>query len=126
MPTLLMYGHGDVCNGEQHRWRAGLRPFELVQEGNRLYGRGTADNKIQHLINVVALGLLLEENGKLGFNVKFLLEMGEENGSYGLREFVTAKRHELAADVFIASDGPRHVPATQLSFWDQEGLSHLR
>ncbi|MFD2345755.1 hypothetical protein [Sinorhizobium terangae] len=33
---------------------------------------------------MVALGLLLETNGKLGFNVKFLLEMGEETGSYGL------------------------------------------
>ncbi|AVC45475.1 peptidase M20/M25/M40 family protein (plasmid) [Rhizobium leguminosarum bv. viciae] len=121
LPTLLMYGHGDVCNGEQHRWRDGLRPFELVQEGDRLYGRGTADNKIQHLINVVALGLLLEANGKLGFNVKFLLEMGEEKGSYGLREFVTAKRHELAADVFVASDGPRHAPATPTIFLGSRG-----
>ena len=121
LPTVLMYGHGDVCNGEEHRWRDGLRPFELVQEGDRLYGRGTADNKIQHLINVVALGLLLEANGKLGFNVKFLLEMGEEKGSHGLREFVSAKRNELAADVFIASDGPRHSPATPTVFLGSRG-----
>ncbi|MBB4577582.1 M20 family metallopeptidase [Rhizobium lentis] len=107
LPTVLLYGHGDVCNGEQHRWRDDLRPFELTQEGDRLYGRGTADNKIQHLINIVALGLLVQTNGKLGFNVKFLLEMGEERGSIGLREFVEENRDKLVADVFIGSDGPR-------------------
>ncbi|MFW8642119.1 hypothetical protein ACOJBO_01945 [Rhizobium beringeri] len=68
----------------------------------------------------------LKKMAKLGFNVKFLLEMGEENGSYGLREFVTAKRHELAADVFIASDGPVMYPRPQPIFLGSEGLSHLR
>ncbi|THK35204.1 M20 peptidase family dipeptidase [Ensifer sp. MPMI2T] len=121
LPTILMYGHGDVCNGEEHRWRDGLHPFGLVQEGDRLYGRGTADNKIQHLINVVALGLLLRANGKLGFNVKFLLEMGEERGSFGLREFVMANRDKLAADVFIGSDGPRLSPGTPTVFLGSRG-----
>ena len=45
--------------------------------------------------------------GKLGFNAKFLIEMGEEVGSPGLREVCEGLREDLAADVFIASDGPR-------------------
>lgn len=121
LPTILVYGHGDVCNGEAHRWRAGLHPFELVQEDDRLYGRGTADNKIQHLINITALGLLLKAKGKLGFNVKFILEMGEETGSPGLREFLEMKRGELAADVLIASDGPRLSPAIPTIFMGSRG-----
>lgn len=65
------------------------------------------DNKGQHSINLAALGVVLKTRGRLGFNVKVLIEMGEESGSQGLRE--TAETHaELpAADVLIASDGPR-------------------
>jgi acetylornithine deacetylase/succinyl-diaminopimelate desuccinylase-like protein len=45
--------------------------------------------------------------GKLGFNCKLLLEMGEEAGSPGLRALAAAERQALAADVLIGSDGPR-------------------
>lgn len=106
-PTILIYGHGDVCNGEAARWRPGLDPFTLLREGDRLYGRGTADNKIQHLINILALQHLLQHREKLGFNVKLLIEMGEETGSKGLHQLCEVHRQDLAADVLIASDGPR-------------------
>ncbi|MFT4183403.1 MAG: M20 family metallopeptidase [Rhizobium sp.] len=121
LPTVLVYGHGDVCNGEAHRWRQGLEPFKLTQEGDRLYGRGTADNKIQHLINIKALELLIRENGRLGFNAKIILEMAEETGSFGLREFFTANRERLAADVLIASDGPRLAIDTPTMFMGSRG-----
>jgi len=121
LPTVLIYGHGDVCNGEAHRWREGLDPFVLHQEGEKLYGRGTADNKMQHLINIKALELILRENGKLGFNVKLILEMAEETGSYGLREFFQAKREALTADVLIASDGPRLAVDTPTMFMGSRG-----
>lgn len=125
LPTVLVYGHGDVCNGEAHRWREGLQPFTLTQEGDRLYGRGTADNKIQHLINIVALGLLLKANGRLGFNVKIILEMGEETGSPGLRAFLAEKREELAADVLISSDGPRLSATVPTVFMGSRGAAEI-
>ena len=85
----------------------GLKPWELVETDGRYYGRGTADNKGQHTINLAALGAVLATRGRLGFNLKWLIEMGEEVGSPGLRE-LCAEHHELfAADVLIASDGPR-------------------
>ncbi|MFY8100085.1 MAG: M20/M25/M40 family metallo-hydrolase, partial [Allorhizobium sp.] len=105
LPTILIYGHGDVCNGEASRWREGLHPFRLIQDGDRLYGRGTADNKIQHLINIKALETVIKGRGRLGFNVKIVLEMAEETGSYGLRDFFERERDLLSADVLIASDG---------------------
>jgi acetylornithine deacetylase/succinyl-diaminopimelate desuccinylase-like protein len=108
LPTVLMYGHGDVIRGQDKSWTCGQGPWQLVQDGERLYGRGTADNKGQHSINIAALAQVLAvRGGRLGFNVKWLLETGEETGSPGLAEFCRAQQTLLAADVLIASDGPR-------------------
>ena len=108
LPTVLVYGHGDVVRGLEGRWRDGLDPWTLQPQGERWYGRGTADNKGQHSINLAALNAVrAARGGRLGFNVTWLLEMGEETGSPGLAEFCRAHRNELAADVLIASDGPR-------------------
>ena len=107
LPTVLSYGHGDVVRGYDEQWRAGLSPWNIVVEGDRWYGRGTADNKGQHTINLAALARVLETRGRLGCNVKLLIETGEETGSPGLRAICSEHREALRADVFIASDGPR-------------------
>lgn len=112
LPTVLTYGHGDVIWGQDGQWRDGLGPFELTPDGDRLYGRGSADNKVQHLINIAALEAVLSVRGTLGFNVKIVLEMSEEIGSPGLSEMMALHRDTLQADVLIASDGPR-LSATQ-------------
>jgi acetylornithine deacetylase/succinyl-diaminopimelate desuccinylase-like protein len=106
-PTVLGYGHGDVVDGMDRAWQAGLSPWTLTEVDGKLYGRGTADNKGQHTINLAALKAVLDTRGKLGFNTKFLLEMGEERGSPGLRQICAAERERLKADLLIASDGPR-------------------
>ncbi|MCL4768496.1 MAG: M20 family metallopeptidase [Hyphomicrobiaceae bacterium] len=111
LPTVLGYGHGDVIRGLEGQWTMGKGPWVTARDGDRLYGRGTADNKGQHTINMAALQSVLEERGgRLGFNAKFMMEMGEEAGSKGLNELVEARREEFAADVLIASDGPRTRP----------------
>ena len=51
-----------------------------------------------------------ERGGRLGFNAKFIIEMGEESGSKGLAELVAAHKTDFAADVLVASDGPRVRP----------------
>ncbi len=107
LPTVLTYGHGDVVWGQDSQWRDGLSPFELTEEGDHLYGRGSADNKVQHLINIAALESVLAVRGKLGFNIKIVLEMSEEIGSPGLAEMMDIHRDTMQADVLIASDGPR-------------------
>jgi acetylornithine deacetylase/succinyl-diaminopimelate desuccinylase-like protein len=106
-PTVLIYGHGDVIPGHEGEWSGGRSPWELAVDGRHWYGRGTADNKGQHTINLAALARVIEARGRLGFNAKVLLEMGEEVGSPGLRLTCEARASELAADVLIASDGPR-------------------
>jgi len=107
LPTVLVYGHGDVVQGYDAQWRAGLSPWTLTLDGERWYGRGTADNKGQHTINLAALERVLAARGRLGFNVRLLMETGEETGSPGLRALCEREREALRADVLVASDGPR-------------------
>ena len=110
-PTILSYGHGDTVRGLDDQWRAGLSPWTLTEEGDRCYGRGSADNKGQHALNLAALeAVLAERGGSLGFNLKLVLETSEERGSTGLRQFVAEQADRLVADVLIASDGPRVMP----------------
>src|SRR6202042_82562 len=91
-------------------------------EGERIYGRGTADNKGRHSVNITALAAVLEERGALGFNCKVLIEMAEEVGSAGLRELCAQHRdHLLKADVLIGSDGPRIAPGEPTIFLGARG-----
>jgi len=108
LPTVLGYGHGDVIRGLDAGWENGLSPWTLTERGDRWYGRGVADNKGQHTINLGALAAVLEaRRGALGFNAKYLIEMGEEMGSPGLRDLCRRRKERFSADVLIASDGPR-------------------
>ena len=108
LPTVLTYGHGDVVDGMEGEWRDNLDPWRTTTKGDRVYGRGTADNKGQHSINLSALAAVREaRGGKLGFNAKFIIETGEEIGSPDLYEVCEGLREELKADLFLASDGPR-------------------
>src|SRR5205814_5831509 len=83
---------------------------------------GTADNKGQHSVNIAALAVVLAERGRLGFNTKILIEMGEEVGSAGLRELCLAQKDDLLrADLLIASDGPRAAPDRPTLFLGARG-----
>ncbi len=107
LPTVLGYGHGDVVPGLDAGWDAGLSPWTLTERDGRWYGRGVADNKGQHSVNIAALAAVLDTRGRLGFNAKYLIETGEEAGCPGLRDVVRDNRDAFAADVLLASDGPR-------------------
>ncbi len=125
LPTVLSYGHGDVIRGLEAQWRTGLSPWQLTVEGEKIYGRGTADNKGQHTINLGAIqSVIAARRGcdqPLGFNLKLLIETGEETGSPGLNDFCRAHKDELSADVFIASDGPRLSPDRPTIFLGSRG-----
>jgi acetylornithine deacetylase/succinyl-diaminopimelate desuccinylase-like protein len=111
LPTVLGYGHGDVIRGLEDQWTKGKGPWVTARDDDRLYGRGTADNKGQHTLNMAALAAVRAERaGRLGFNAKFIIEMGEEAGSKGLAELVAGHKADFAADLLVASDGPRVRP----------------
>jgi acetylornithine deacetylase/succinyl-diaminopimelate desuccinylase-like protein len=123
---VLSYGHGDVVRGHAAQWAEGRDPWTLRIEGDRWYGRGTADNKGQHQINLLALEQVLEaRGGRLGFDLTLLFEMGEETGSPGLREFCEQQRDALRADLFLASDGPRVAASRPTLFLGSRGVQNV-
>ena len=107
LPTVFGYGHGDVIRGLEREWKDGLSPWRLTELNGCWYGRGIADNKGQHSVNMGALRSVLETRGRLGFNAKYLIEMGEETGSTGLRDICSERKELFKADLLLASDGPR-------------------
>ncbi|MHA1523859.1 MAG: M20 family metallopeptidase [Alphaproteobacteria bacterium] len=124
-PTVLVYGHGDVVMGAPDQWRRGLDPWQVTVEGPRWYGRGVADNKGQHWVNICALTTVLAARGTLGFNLKLLIETGEETGSPGLAEICQTHAQALAADVLIASDGPRLAQEKPCLFMGARGAMNF-
>jgi acetylornithine deacetylase/succinyl-diaminopimelate desuccinylase-like protein len=126
LPTVLFYGHGDVVRGHEGQWAEGRDPWTLTATPDRWYGRGAADNKAQHSINIAGLAAVLAaRGGRLGFNAKWLVEMAEETGSPGLAEFCTQQRDRLAADVLIASDGPRLRADRPTVFLGSRGVANF-
>lgn len=127
LPTLLSYGHGDVVFGDDENWRQGLTPWQLTEEGDRWYARGSADNKGQHSINLTALEqVFAARGGRLGFNCKILFEMGEEISSPGLAQLCQQHQDLLRADLFIASDGPRVNAVRPTLFLGSRGAANFR
>jgi acetylornithine deacetylase/succinyl-diaminopimelate desuccinylase-like protein len=104
-PTVLVYGHYDVQPPDPlDAWTS--PPFEPRVRDGRLYGRGGADNKGQHLAQLLAVESLLATRGELPCTVKVLLDGEEEIGSPNLASFAAAHRDRLAADLAVWSDGP--------------------
>ena len=97
----------------------------LVEMEGRYWGRGVSDNKGQHTINLGALAAVLKARGALGFNAKWLIEMGEETGSRGLREVCRDNRALLTADVFLASDRPRLTAQRPTIFLGSRGSASI-
>jgi acetylornithine deacetylase/succinyl-diaminopimelate desuccinylase-like protein len=104
-PTVLVYGHYDVQPPDPlDAWTS--PPFEPEVRDGRLYGRGGADNKGQHLAQLLAVESLLAVEGQLPCAVKVLLDGEEEIGSPNLAAFADRHRERLAADLVVWSDGP--------------------
>lgn len=125
LPTVLTYGHGDVVRGLKPEWIEGLDPWTLKIDGDKIYGRGVADNKGQHSINMAALAAVIEARGSLGFNSIFMIETSEEIGSPGIKEFCAQYKDLIAADLLIASDGPRLTPKRPTIYLGARGAMNI-
>lgn len=102
LPTILIYGHYDVQPADPlELWNS--PPFEPVVKNEKIYARGSADDKGQFFIHVKAFEIL-NKLGTFPCNVKFMIEGEEEIGSDNLEKFVTSNREKLAADVVLISD----------------------
>lgn len=84
--TILMYGHLDK-QPEMVGWREGLGPWSPVREGDRLYGRGGADDGYALYAALAALKAVARE-GKPRARVVLLVEFSEESGSPDLPAYM--------------------------------------
>ena len=108
-PTLLMYGHYDVQPPDPlDEWKS--PPFEPDVRGDNIYARGAADDKGLTLILLKAVERLMERDGRLPVNVRFLIEGEEEVGGEHIEEFVQSKDPRLQADAALICDTEMFAP----------------
>jgi len=106
-PTVLLYGHYDVQPPDPlELWTS--PPFEPTIRDGRVFARGVADNKGQHLAQILAIESHLKVRGRLPCNVILLLEGEEEIGSPHIADFIRQHRDLIKADLAVTADGPLH------------------
>ncbi len=108
-PTLLFYGHYDVQPPEPlEEWKS--PPFEPEVRNNNIYARGASDDKGQTYLLIKAVEGLLQMNGKLPVNVKFLIEGEEEISGQHIESYVAQKPPRLKADAAVICDTEMFAP----------------
>jgi acetylornithine deacetylase/succinyl-diaminopimelate desuccinylase-like protein len=99
-PTILLYAHHDVQPENDHAdWDS--PPFEPTERGDRLYGRGAADDKAGIAAHLAAIRALGED---LQIGVTVFVEGEEEIGSDSLEALLKQETGHLHADVIVIAD----------------------
>ena len=99
-PTVLLYAHHDVQPENDHAdWDS--PPFEPTERGDRLYGRGAADDKAGIAAHLATLRIFGDD---LPVNVVFFIEGEEEVGSETLPALLKENLDDLRADVIVIAD----------------------
>lgn len=103
VPTVLMYAHHDVQPvGDEAEWDT--PPFEATRRGDRLFGRGAADDKAGIMVHIGALRAISEATAAEGLGLSYFIEGEEEAGSPSFRAFLEKYQDLLRADVIIVAD----------------------
>ncbi|MBR0108714.1 MAG: M20/M25/M40 family metallo-hydrolase [Pyramidobacter sp.] len=107
--TMLFYNHYDVVlPGKTQNW-ANSAPFSVDERDGFLYGRGVSDDKGGLYYRIHAVRAMMEANGRVPLNLKFLVEGDEETSSPSMsrfaREHVSEFKELTAADVCLWENG---------------------
>ncbi|MDP1716252.1 MAG: M20/M25/M40 family metallo-hydrolase [Anaerolineales bacterium] len=98
--TLLIYNHYDVQPPEPlDLWES--PPFEPQIRAGKMYGRGVSDDKSHLTSRLYAIDAILESEGELPCNIKFIIEGEEETASLHLHDFISKNLDKLKADACI-------------------------
>lgn len=111
-PQILLYAHHDVQPpGDDEKWQT--PPFQPTVIGDRIFGRGAADDKagiVAHLTAIQVLQDMVGPDFEIGISV--FIEGEEEAGSPTFRKFLEENREILAADVIIVADSSNWTTST--------------
>jgi acetylornithine deacetylase/succinyl-diaminopimelate desuccinylase-like protein len=97
--TVLLYGHLDK-QPEMVGWFEGLGPWQPVRKGDKLYGRGGADDGYAAFASLTAIRALREAGGKHARCV-VIIEACEESGSYDLPHYIDALKDRIGAPSLV-------------------------
>jgi acetylornithine deacetylase/succinyl-diaminopimelate desuccinylase-like protein len=97
--AILLYGHMDK-QPETIGWRDGLGPWKPVIQGDRLYGRGGADDGYSTFASLTALGVLASQRLAHARCV-ILIEGSEESGSPDLPYYVDHLRDRIGVPSLV-------------------------
>lgn len=98
--TILFYNHYDVQPEEPlELWHD--KPFSGKIKGNKIYGRGSADDKGELITRIKAVEAFLKTTGDVPCNVKFLVEGEEEIGSIHVEEYLKKYQNKLSCNGVI-------------------------
>jgi acetylornithine deacetylase/succinyl-diaminopimelate desuccinylase-like protein len=102
-PTVLLYAHHDVQPpGDDEHWNS--KPYEPTLRGDRLYGRGAADDKAGVMAHIGAIRALLTVNSDPDVGIVLFAEGEEEFGSRSLPAILERFHDRLAADAIVVAD----------------------
>lgn len=103
-PTIMLYAHHDVQPpGKDEDWDS--PPFEPTVRGDRLYGRGAADDKAGVMAHIAAIRAFVETAGTdFELGLVLFIEGEEEFGSRSFKNFLLKNRERMTADVIVVAD----------------------
>ncbi|MBI5162088.1 MAG: dipeptidase [Micrococcales bacterium] len=103
-PTVLLYAHHDVQPpGDPELWDSA--PYEPTVRGERIYGRGVADDKAGIVSHLAAIRALADvRGGEPDLGITLFFEGEEEWGSRSFEAFLTDHEDALRADAIVVAD----------------------
>jgi acetylornithine deacetylase/succinyl-diaminopimelate desuccinylase-like protein len=122
--TLLFYNHYDVQPPEPlELWDS--PPFEPTLRDGKLYARGVSDDKGHITSRLFAIDAILDAEGELPCNIKFVIEGEEETSSVSLAGYIKANRERLAADACVWEFGSVDHRGVPLQFLGLRGICYV-
>ena len=98
--TLLFYNHYDVQPAEPFDlWDD--PPFSGRVKGNKIFGRGSADDKGELITRIKAVESFLKITGDVPCNIKFVIEGEEETGSAHIERYLKKFKKKFSCDGVI-------------------------
>ncbi len=98
--TLMFYNHYDVQPAEPFDlWND--PPFSGIKKGNKIFGRGSTDDKGELITRIKAVEACLDATDDVPCNIKFVIEGEEETGSANIEKYLKKYKQKFSCDGVI-------------------------